>query len=168
MPGVRLRVEPEDRQVAALAALAVAIHVLEGAFPSPLPGAKPGLANIITVIVLMQFGWATACWVALLRVCAGGLLLGTFLAPTFLLSLSGALAAMAVLRPAVALGCFGAVGYSLLASMAHVCAQLLCAWLLFIPHPGIWKLLPILLSFALIFGVFNGIIAGKVHTEMRN
>src|SRR3569833_1687108 len=81
-----------DHRIAWLAALAITIHDAEGALPSPLPGVKPGLANVVTVIALVQYGWAAAAWVALLRVVVGSILIGTFLSPTFLLRLAGALA----------------------------------------------------------------------------
>jgi heptaprenyl diphosphate synthase len=83
-----------------------------------LPGVKPGLANIITLIVLARHGWHQAVWVALLRVVAASLLLGQFLAPGFFLSLSGALASLAVMGAAQHLPrrWFGLVSISLLSS----------------------------------------------------
>ena len=61
-----------------LAALAITIHILESAVPTPLPGIKPGLANVVTVITLALFGWRIAAWVTLLRVLAASLLTGTY------------------------------------------------------------------------------------------
>ena len=58
------------------AAAAIALSVVEAAIPLPLPGVKPGLANIIALIVLARYGWREAVWVSLLRVVAGSLLLG--------------------------------------------------------------------------------------------
>ncbi len=152
----------DDIRIAWLTALAVSIHLLEGALPSPLPGVKPGLANVITIAVLVHFGWTTAAWISLLRVSAGSLLLGTFLSPTFILSLSGAVASIVALGLMTLLfgrALFGPVGYSVLASMAHMAAQFAVAYLFFIPHPGLFQLLPILMSAALLFGVLSGIIA---------
>ena len=80
----------QDHRIAWLTALAITIHIAESALPSPLPGIKPGLANVVTIVALVQYGWGTAAWVALLRVLIGSLLIGTFLSPTFLLSLAGA------------------------------------------------------------------------------
>lgn len=152
----------DDIRIAWLTALAVSIHLLEGALPSPLPGVKPGLANVITIAVLIYFGWTTAAWISLLRVTAGSLLLGTFLSPTFILSLSGAVASIVALGLMTLLfgrALFGPVGYSVLASMAHMAGQFAVAYLFFIPHPGLFHLLPILMSAALLFGVLSGIIA---------
>ncbi|NIP71712.1 MAG: Gx transporter family protein [Gammaproteobacteria bacterium] len=150
----------EDHLVAWLAALAIAIHVAEAALPSPLPGVKPGLANVVTIAVLVCFGWRLAAWVSMLRILAGSLLIGTFLSPTFLLSFAGAVASVAVLGVAVHLPGrgFGPVGYSVLAGMAHMGGQFTLAYWLLIPHPGLLALLPVLMTASVFFGVVNGII----------
>ncbi|MDQ3796483.1 MAG: Gx transporter family protein, partial [Pseudomonadota bacterium] len=92
---MRIQTTRDDYRIAWLAALAITIHIAESALPSPLPGVKPGLANVITVITLLTFGWRAAVWVSLLRVLAGSLLIGSFLTPTFMLSFSGAAASLA-------------------------------------------------------------------------
>ncbi len=159
----------EDYLVAWLAALAVTIHVAEAALPSPLPGVKPGLANVITIAVLIRFGWRTAAWVALLRVLAGSLLLGTFLSPTFFLSATGSAVSMLVLWPASRLPGrgFGPVGYSLLAAMAHMAGQFAVAFGVFIPHPAMLHLLPILMTASVVFGIVNGIIVKALLNSLR-
>jgi len=151
----------EDITIAWLTALAITIHVAEGAFPSLLPGLKPGLANVVTIAVLIRFGWSSAAWVSLLRVLMGSLILGTFLSPTFVLSMTGAVCSIAVLALASRLPGtgFGPVGYSVLAALAHMGGQFLAAYWLFIPHPGLFHLLPVLMTAALIFGLLGGIIA---------
>lgn len=176
MSADRLPVTPvqrEDYRIAALAALAVAIQLLEAALPSPLPGVKPGFANIITVIVLCKMGFGAAAWVSLLRVAAGSLMLGTFLGPAFVLSLSGALAALLALGAGtfanrlVPILHMGPVGLSLLAAAAHMTAQVLVAWLLFIPHPGLLQLLPLFLLVALVTGMMNGLISQRALEYLR-
>jgi heptaprenyl diphosphate synthase len=158
---MQLTTTREDHRIGWLTALAVAIHLVEAALPSPLPGIKPGLANVVVIVVLVLFGWGTAAWVSLLRVLVSGLLLGTFLSPTFALSLGGALCSVAALWLASCAprGMFSPVGYSVLAALAHVAGQFAIAYTLFIPHPGLLHLLPVLLTLALLFGVISGIIA---------
>ncbi len=158
----------EDIRLAWLAALATSIHILESSLPTPLPGIKPGFANIITIIVLLRFGWRSAVWVSLLRVTAGSLLLGTFLSPTFMLSLTGALCSLSILGLACQLPGkgFSAIGLSILAALAHICGQFLLAYVWFIPHQGLWGLLPVLLSLALILGIMNGVICNKVIARL--
>ena len=123
---IKLSVTAEDRRVAWLATAAVGLSLVDAAIPSPLPGVKPGLANIVTLVVLARYGWGTAVWVSALRVLAGSLLLGYFLAPGFFLSLSGALASLVVLGLAMHLPArwFGPVSHSILAAFAHIGAQL--------------------------------------------
>ena len=94
---IELTASADDHRIARYAAAAIALSVVEAAIPMPLPGVKPGLANIITLIVLARYGWRDAVWVSLLRVVAGSLLLGQFLAPGFFLSLAGALASLLAL-----------------------------------------------------------------------
>jgi len=154
----------DDHLIAWLAALAISIHILESALPSPIPGIKPGLANVISIAVLMLYGWSAASWVTLLRVLVGSIIIGTFLTPTFMLSLSGAIASLTVLWLASQLPGkgFGAIGYSLLASMAHMAGQFFIAYLIFIPHSGLFRLLPPMMTMAVIFGIVNGIIVNAL------
>lgn len=158
----------DDYRIAAWTALAITIHVLESAVPMLVPGLKPGLANVIVVAVLVCYGWRSAAWVSLLRVLVGSLLIGTFLTPTFLLSLSGALASLAALYLAWRLGGWfprwapGPLGYSVLAAMAHMAGQFFVAYALLIPHPALLKLLPVLMTLALAFGIMSGLIAAAM------
>lgn len=161
---IEIQPDADDRHVARMAAFAVGLSVAEAALPSPLPGVKPGLANIVTLLVLQRYGLKTAIWVSLLRVLATSLLLGNFLAPGFVLSLGGALASLAALALARRLpaGWFGPISWSIVAAFAHMAAQLgiVYAWL--IPHGGILYLLPVFGGAALLFGAVNGLLAAQL------
>ena len=165
----KLTAEVEDLRIAWLAALAVAIHVLESVFPSPLPGVKPGLANVVVVMALLLYGWRAALAVAVLRVVAGSLFIGTFLSPTFFLSLSGAALALVMMGLAwrVAGNHLTAIGLSVVAALGHITGQFVVAWLLFIPHEAIWRLYPILMSSALIFGLVSGTMAHAIFRKIK-
>lgn len=159
-----LRVQAEDRRVAWLAAAAVGLGLAEAAIPSPIPGLKPGLANIVTLLVLLRYGWRIAVWVTLLRVVATALLLGSFLTPTFVLSLAGALAALATLGVCsrlTALG-LGPVGLSLLAAYAHVGMQLMVVDLWLMPGISLLALAPLFLTAAWVTGFANGLIVARL------
>jgi len=213
---LEVKLEHEDCQVASFAALAILIHIAESALPTLLPGVKPGLANVVTLICLQMYGVRIACWVAILRVVVGSLLLGTFLGPPFMLSFSGAMASLLMLllmhkwneccTPAVTESepmnngaplisgapldakatsanlnnwpqqpltqqvtktwRIGAVGMSIIAAQAHIAAQFVVAYLLFVPHPGLFSLLPVMLTAAVIFGGLSGMIASVVLRRM--
>lgn len=154
----------DDHKVARLAALAIGLHLAEAVFPSPLPGVKPGIANIVTLYVLYRFDFATAAWVSLLRVVAGSLLLGNFLSPAFVLSLSGTLASLSMLGLAMRLPrtFFGPISFSVLAAFAHIAAQLLVVRLWLIPHAGVAYLIPVFAAAALIFGAINGMMTARL------
>ena len=161
---VKLQATAEDRHIAKMAALAIGLSVAEAAIPSPLPGIKPGLANIITLLVLQRYGLKTAIWVSLLRVVAGSLILGTFLSPSFVLSFCGALASLAALALSRGLpsSLFGPVSVSIFASFAHIAGQLAVVYLWLIPHTGLAYLVPIFATAALLFGTGNGLIVAKL------
>jgi heptaprenyl diphosphate synthase len=164
---IELKVTDTDRRIARYAAAAIALTVAEAALPSPLPGVKPGLANIVVLLVLLRHGWRDAAWVSVLRVVAGSLLLGQFLAPGFFLALTGALASLAMLAFAAHLPqrWFGPVTASVLAAFAHIGGQLLLARVWLVPHDGVFLLAPIFAASALVFGIVNGMIAAKLLKE---
>lgn len=161
---ISIKTTKEDHHIAKLTALAIGLHVLEAMFPSPLPGVKPGIANIITLYVLMQYGFSTAAWVSLLRVFASSLILGQFLSPSFILSLSGALLSLGILFFAQHLPKkhFGVLTLSILSAFAHITGQLIIVRLWLIPHTGVAYLIPIFALAALVFGIINGLLTTKL------
>ena len=159
----------EDHHIAKLTALAIGLHILEAVFPSPLPGVKPGIANIVTLYVLYEYGFATAAWVSLLRVFASSLLLGHFLSPTFVLSLSGAMFSLSALFLAQHLPkkYFSVITLSIIAAFAHIAGQLIVVRLWLIPHAGVAYLVPIFALAALVFGLINGLICRQLTASTQ-
>jgi heptaprenyl diphosphate synthase len=167
---IKLCATDSDRHVARMAAAAIGLSVLEAAIPSPLPGVKPGIANIVTLIVLHRHGIRTAAWVSLLRVFAGSLVMGNFLTPGFFLSLSGAVLSLATLAASAVLPRrhFGPVSHSILAAFAHIAGQLALVYFWLIPHTGLLYLVPIFTGAALLFGSVNGLVAGHFLNEQKS
>lgn len=161
---MQIQTNIDDHRIAKLAAFAIALHMVEAVIPSPLPGVKPGLANIVTLYVLLRYDFATAAWVSILRVFASSLLMGQFLSPTFALSLSGALLSLGVLWAAQRLPkrYFSAVTLSILAAFAHIAGQLIVVRLWLIPHASVAYLIPFFAAAALFFGLINGLITAKL------
>ncbi len=160
MRHLQIHTTQDDHRIAKLAALAIGLHLIEAVVPSPLPGVKPGIANIVTLYILYRFDFATAAWVSLLRVFASSLLFGNFLSPTFVLSLSGAMMSLVALYSVQHLSrrYFGPVSLSILAAFAHMLAQLLLVRFWLIPHAGVAYLMPIFMLAALFFGLINGVV----------
>lgn len=169
-----LTAQREDYLVAWLAALAITIHVAESALPSPLPGVKPGLANVVTLAALCLFGWRVALWVSALRVLVGSLFIGTFLSPAFFLSFSGALLSISALGVAYMVmkvsptWAPGPVGLGIIAAMAHMTGQFYAAYWLFIHHKALLNLLPVLMTAAMIFGIISGLITSHMIQRFQS
>jgi heptaprenyl diphosphate synthase len=162
---IRITPTADDHRVARHAAAAIVLTVAEAAIPLPLPGVKPGLANIVILVVLARWGWREAAWVALLRVFVGSLVLGQFLAPGFFLSLAGSLASLAVLGAAMHLPrrWFGPVSHSVLAAFAHIGGRsCVVARLWLVPHDGVFYLVPVFALAATLFGLVNGLVAARL------
>jgi heptaprenyl diphosphate synthase len=160
----QIQTTEDDHRIAKLAAIAIALHMLEAVIPSPLPGVKPGIANIVTLYVLYQYGFATAAWVSILRAFASSLLLGQFLSPTFILSLNGVLLSLIVLWLAIQLPkkWFSPISLSIFAAFAHIAGQLIVVRLWLIPNAGVSYLIPVFACAALFFGLINGLITVKL------
>jgi heptaprenyl diphosphate synthase len=99
-----------------------------------------------------------------LRVIAGSLVIGQFLAPGFFLALAGATTSLIALALTQHLPSrwFGAVSASIIAALAHIAGQLALARLWLVPHDGVFYLLPLFATAALVFGTINGLIAARL------
>lgn len=140
--------------------LASALHIFEAALPGLGPWFKPGLANIITLLVMVLMGVRAALLLALARVLVGSFMMGTLFSPTFAMSLTGALCASLVmiaawrLVPGITL-----IGVSLLGALGHMLAQFLLVEHFFIQQQALFYLLPPLLLLSCATGWLNGALA---------
>ncbi|MBT6250458.1 MAG: heptaprenyl diphosphate synthase, partial [Nitrosomonadales bacterium] len=128
------------------------------------------IANIIILFTIYKYDFITGVWVSLLRVLVASMILGTFLGPTFFLSLMGAvmsLLSMYFLKD-INKAFMSVIGLSVVSSSAHVLGQFLVVRLWIIPHDGILYLLPLFLLSSLIFGVVNGLIVENLLARKLN
>jgi heptaprenyl diphosphate synthase len=156
--------------IALLVGLGVVLHRLEALLPLPTPWVKLGLANIMTLIALVFLGFRAAVEVTLLRVLLGSVLGGTFLSPTFFLSLAGGLTALCMMgllyrKRARA---FSLVGISVAAAYAHTTAIFICVYFLFIHQSVFFNLLPVFLTFSLVSGILTGLLANNITKHLSN
>lgn len=150
--------------------LALALHLFETyiPIPMPVPGAKLGLANIITMFVIVRFGGRDAILVTIIRTCLGSLFAGTLFTPTFFLSFFGGLASAIVMSLIHKLfkKHFSIVGISIVGAITHNLTQLTIA--AFIVHQvGVYAMLPYMLLFALPTGFFVGLVT-QVMLKYQN
>lgn len=152
----------------ALLMLAIGLHIFETALPSLGPWFKPGLANIVTLLALEMLGPGAAVTLAVGRVIVGSFFIGTLFTPTFVISLSGTLAATAIMLlvwrmlPMVSL-----VGISLCGALAHMTAQFAVVEHLFIQQDALYYVLPPLLLLSCASGWVNGALAAYMTARLK-
>jgi len=78
--------------------------------------------------------------------------------------LAGALCSLGVLALAQHLPSrlFGPVSISVLAAFAHIGGQIALARVWLVPHDGVFYLLPLFATAALLFGTINGLVAARL------
>lgn len=144
-------------------ALALALGIAESYFEiSWVPGAKPGLANLVIVMVLYEFGIWEALLIDLGKVFIVSALRGTLFQMGFFMSLSGSLLSLGVMIALYYLAKkLTIVGVSAMGAIFHDIGQILVGvwWL------GSWSVFyyfPFMLLISLATGVLIGIVAEKV------
>ncbi|HUT03039.1 MAG TPA: Gx transporter family protein [bacterium] len=160
---------PSMMQVSMLTALAVAFRAAELFIPTPLPWLRLGLANVVILIVLVSFGVRAALLVNVARILLASFVIGTFLSPGFWLSLCAGV--VSCLSMAVVWYCFGGwlsyVGTSVVGAYFHTMSQFFVAYLIFVRHVAILKLMPYFLLFSLGTGALTGVAATAILVWAR-
>lgn len=136
---------------------ALVLQYVESFFPVLAPGAKLGLANIMTMVTLASFGFREAMLVVLVRSVLGPLLAGNPMA--ILYSLSGGILSclvMALLYYRFA-PYFSLMGISTAGAVFHNIGQLLVASAVYGTVGLLFTYLPILMVSAVITGYFIGL-----------
>lgn len=148
--------------------VALTIFVAESAIPPllPIPGVKLGLANIVTLWILLCSNWKDALCVLVLRILLGNIFAGQFL--SFAYSLSGGLlclAAMALIHHF--LGKNQIVITSIVGAVFHNIGQLLMAFFI-LQSFSIVSYLPVLFISGIAAGTFTGLCAKYTHKRIHH
>lgn len=147
---------------AVLVSQALVLHYIEGFFPVLAPGAKLGLANIVTMVALSIFGFKEAMVIVIIRSFLGPLLGGSVTG--ILYSLSGGILSclvMAILYYRFN-DYFTLMGISTAGAVFHNIGQLLVASWIFGTIGILLTYLPILMSAAVITGYFIGLVSNYI------
>ena len=144
---------------AVLAAVALVLFVIEAQIPPvvPIPGVKLGLANIVTVWVLMRIGAPDALGVTLVRIVIGGIFTGRV--SSFIFSLSGGLlafVAILLLRKVLKENQIFVAG--VIGAIFHNAGQLAAAAIVYrTASVFVWS--PVLILSGIVTGLFTGLVA---------
>lgn len=153
-----------------LTAAAIVLSIIERLFPLdavvPVPGARLGLANVVTLFALTRLRARDALAILVCRVTITSLLMGSVSA--FLFSLFGGLLALLVMWAALkAEGrAVTLLGVSVAGAAAHNLGQILAA-MLWMKTTVVLAYLPILLLLSVPLGLVTGLTATAVLSHMK-
>ncbi|MBS4930417.1 MAG: Gx transporter family protein [Clostridiales bacterium] len=148
-----------------LVTLALVASYVETLIPISLgvPGAKIGLANLITIVALFLMGWKDAFAISIIRIVLAGFLFGNLFAIFY--SLAGALLSLLIMMLLKKLE-FGTVAVSCAGGVAHNIGQISFAALL-VENSRLFYYLPILLIAGVLAGIVIGIIGGELIKRLK-
>jgi len=146
---------------------ALVLHLIEGFIPVVAPGIKLGLANIMTLVTLVLYGFKEALMVVVVRSVLGSLLSGSVTA--MLYSLAGGILSC------LAMGWlyfrwrayFSIIGISTAGAIFHNIGQLLVASWVFGTIGILFTYLPVLTVAAAGTGFFVGLTSGYIIKYLR-
>ena len=153
-------------RLALYAAAATLLFLLERALPNPVPWVRLGLANGVTLLVLLRHGPGAAAAVLALRLGLGGFFAGTLLGPQFLLAASGGIASWAAMVLAARWRALSALGVSVTGASAHAATQLAVVDVVFAAGHGMWDLLSLFLGLALATGTLTGLLVDVLSSRL--
>ena len=155
------------RLQAFLIALSGALSAIDFYIPKPLPFAKIGIANCVTLIVLLENQFGLAMSVAFFRTLVAALMLGTFLSYSYLLSVSGAVFSTAMTW--ITIRFFGKrlspIGISVWSAFFHTAAQCGVVSLFYGWDRGMLAMFSGFLLFSLLTGTAIGLIVSYFYRE---
>lgn len=157
-------------KVAILVALACVLQIAETFIPHPIPGLRLGLANMLTLTAMVILGFGYALQISILRTILSAFIMGTFMSPTFILSLSGAIISTLLMGFFYWLSGFhkryrlSIIGVSIIGAFSHNMVQLFLAYLILLKHQGIFMFFPWLSIGSVVTGWIIGVVAaGAIH-----
>lgn len=161
------------RKIALLVSISCVLQISESLIPHPIPGIRLGLANVMTLIALVNLGPGCAMEVSILRTILSSFLMGSFMSPAFILSFFGAVISTLVMGLLYWLSRswlryrLSIVGISVIGALSHNVVQLCLAYFILVKHPGIFVFLPWACIGAVIMGWITGVAAGRVCLKLK-
>ena len=153
--------------LALLTAISLVIFMIEANIPTlvPIPGIKLGLANIITLVILVLYTPRDAFMVLICRIVLSSIFAGQMM--TLFYSLGGGICCLVVMsflntlyqrRYIYITSIFGAI--------AHNMGQIFVAWIL-VATVGVVVYIPYLIISGMITGLFTGLCAHFTIKQLR-
>ena len=153
-----------------LLALSVALNIIETSLPllnGYIPGLRLGLANIVTLFILYQFGFKDALYIGILRVFLVGILRTGIFSTTFFFSLSGVLLSIVFMYIAKRFLNLSIIGVSIIGSIAHSTGQVFAS-IFILQMTSMIYYLPWLLLFSIPTGILVGVLCKQLVKFYEN
>jgi heptaprenyl diphosphate synthase len=141
-----------------LIALSGVLSTIDTMVPKPIPLAKIGIANIVTLVLVIEGKFRLAVVVALFRTLVASFMTGSFLSYTFLLSFTGSIGStlFMILFSRFTTAFISEVGLSVIGAFFNTLFQGLVVVLFF----GLDRGTILLISIFILISLINGIVIG--------
>lgn len=150
-----------------MVAYSLVLYIIETYIPNPLiavfPGAKLGLANIITLIAMMILGIRDAFIILTVRIILSSIFAGPM--SYLLFSIGGAYLSLISMYLCNRMKYFSIVGISIVGSIGHNIGQLLVASMI-VQNINMIGYLPFMLGTSLITGIFVGLVSRYCYPKL--
>lgn len=153
--------------LALLSAIAIVLHTVESTIPVPLPvGAKLGLANIISLVVVQLYGVKEMFIVNIFRVLISSLLTGIFMNNPFFISCGGVFLSSLVLAILHRWVKLPIVSTSVISAIFHNVGQVAVVAFIFSTQAIMLYVLPLLVT-SIPTGILTGLTAAEVLKRVK-
>ena len=152
-----------------LLAVALILSILESSFPPlfPVPGAKLGLANVTTILILLNFKNRDCLYFLVARILLVSFLSMGFFSAAFFISLFGTTLSFIFTYLVLKKDLFSLPFVGVIGACTHNIGQLLAAMFILNTTALIYYL-PLLLLFAIPTGLCTGLIAKHLQPTFKN
>ena len=153
--------------LALLSAIAIVLHMVESMIPVPLPtGAKLGLANIISLVVIQLYGIKEMFIVNIFRVLVSNLLMGTFMSNGFFISCGGVFVSSLALSLIYCFTHLPMVSTSIIAAIFHNIGQVAVGAFMMSAQIIMLYVFPLLIT-SIPTGILTGLIAIEILKRVK-
>ncbi len=147
-----------------LLALSVVLNIVENMIPlfnGTVPGVKLGIANIVILFVLDQYGFRDAFFLSLTRVLLVSILYSGLFSVSFFLSLGGAVLSIVAMGIFIKITKLSTIGISVIGSLFHSLGQIIMVCFM-IGEANAFFYLPIIILFAIPTGILTGVLTSEL------
>lgn len=143
--------------VALLSALAIILGIIDSYIPSLIPGWKIGLANIVILLCLINYGIIESLFISLIRVFIVSIFASSLFSMSFFMSLAGAISSLLIMWILVKfIKRLHLVTISIIGSLIHSLTQVLVG-IIYIGNNVLLYYLPLLFLISIGSGLLIGL-----------